>query len=86
MSVQLECLYLKDNILSRSEQYQALLFIDNSKSSNRERSGLVGKLGWLANRTLTTWHSVSWRSWRGHSAWKEHFHVFAILALAIEFA
>ena len=36
MLVQLECLYRKDNILSRSEQSQALLFTDNSKLSNRE--------------------------------------------------
>ncbi|MEY4543467.1 MAG: hypothetical protein RL411_1544 [Bacteroidota bacterium] len=59
MSVQLECLYLKDNILSRSEQYQALLFTDNSKLSNRAigigwQIGLVGKshLNDLAFRVL----------------------------------
>ena len=54
MLVQLECLYRKDNILSRSERSQALLFTDNSKSSNRERQGLVCKshLNDLAFRVL----------------------------------
>ena len=80
MSVQLECLYRKDNILSRSEQYQALLFTDNSKLSNRAIG--IGE----ENRTLTTWRTMSWHSWRRHTAGEEHLHVFSIFALSIKFA